>query len=162
MTSKSWQLYLQMVGKQTRRWDKESSFIQLGTADLDGQSKRYRPGTETFSEEKLISISARPKFDESVELHDLCCETSCQLGMSFLLPICAHVKIRFMFYGFSLACCPLSAGFFFFKCYVLKDIGVISGVLVSILHHQRFWEHGIYWMPRAFPSLWKDLWLTQL
>lgn len=72
MTSKSWQLYLQMVGKQTRRWDKESSFIQLGTADLDGQSKRYRPGTETFSEEKLISISARPKFDESVELHDLC------------------------------------------------------------------------------------------
>lgn len=42
------------------------------------------------------------------------CETSCQLGMSFLLPICAHVKIRFMFYGFSLACCPLSAGFFFF------------------------------------------------
>lgn len=116
MTSKSWQLYLQMVGKQTRRWDKESSFIQLGTADLDGQSKRYRPGTETFSEEKLISISARPKFDESVELHDLCLWNFLPARYVFSF---AHMRTRedqvHVLWVFSCLLSPVCWIFFFFN-----------------------------------------------
>lgn len=164
MTSKSWQLYLQMVGKQPRRWDKESSFIRLGTADLDGQSKRYRPGTETFSKEKLVSISARPKFDESVELHALCLWIFLPARyVFFLLPICTHMKIRFMFYGISLACC-LSAGFlfFFFNVKYWRILELFQVCWFPYYTIRGFESMAFTEWLRAFPSLWKDFWLTHI
>lgn len=131
-------------GRETaKKWDRESSFVQLGAADLGGQGKRYRAGTETFSDEKLINISARPKFDESMELHDLCLWN---ILTSFLFSPYAHAwRSGSCFMGFLLLVVPYLLDFFFnlyFKYWRISELFQVFWLPYYII--RVFWEHGIY------------------